>query len=168
MAVNSTIEQFSIEKEELLSIVPHRGRMLLLNRVVGYNLEERIIETEYHITEDCLFYDPAAKGVPSWVGVEFIAQTISAFSGIRDREKGDPPKIGFILGISQVRTGFPFFKTGSILTIRARQIERLDSLYVFNGEIFIKDKKAFEGRLTVVDVDDEQLQAIKKESDSIV
>jgi len=163
----------SIEKEDLLSILPHRGKMLLLSRVVGYNLEERTIEAEYHITEDCLFYDPAAAGVPSWVGVECIAQTISAFSGIRDRENGEPPKIGFILGVSQVRTGFPFFTIGSILTIRVRQIERLDSLYIFDGEIFIKDNtsfdsKVFEGRLTVIDVDNDQVQAIKKESDSIV
>jgi len=162
-----------MEKNDLLSILPHRGKMLLLSRVMNYNLEELTIEAEYHITEDCLFYDPAAGGVPSWVGVECIAQTAAALSGIRIRENGDPPKIGFILGISQVRAGFPFFSIGSILTIRVRQIERLDSLYIFDGEIFIKDSKGvdtkiLEGRLTVIDVDDEQAQALIKESDSIV
>jgi len=162
-----------IEKDDLLSILPHRGRMLLLSRVMDYNLEEQTIEAEYHITEDCLFYDPVAAGIPSWVGVEFIAQTAAALSGIRIRENGDPPKIGFILGISQVRAGFPFFTIGSILTIRVRQIERLDSLYIFDGEIFTKDgkgvdNKILEGRVTVVDVDDEQARALIKESDSIV
>jgi predicted hotdog family 3-hydroxylacyl-ACP dehydratase len=160
-------ERTIIEKEDLLSILPHRGRMLLLNRITGYNLEERLIEAEYHITEDCLFFDSTAAGVPSWTGFELIAQAISAFSGIRDRLQGKPPKIGFILGVSQLQTGVPFFETGSIITIRAKEIEHIDSLYVFTGELFIKDKKALECKLTVIDVDNEQVETIKKGSYSI-
>jgi len=144
-----------IEKEELLSILPHRGRMLLLSRVVAYNLEERSIETEYHVTEDCLFYDSAAMGVPAWVGFEFIAQSISAFSGIRDRAEGVPPKKGFVLAVSQLKMGLNFFKTGSIITIRSKEIENIYPVYAFEGEIFLDGKKVLEGRLTVMEVDSE-------------
>jgi predicted hotdog family 3-hydroxylacyl-ACP dehydratase len=153
-----------IEKEDLLSIVPHRGKMLLLSRVINYSMEDLTIEAEYHITEDCLFYDSAAAGVPAWVGFEFIAQAISAFSGIRNRENGEPPRIGFILAVSQVRIDIPFFKTASIITIRAKEIEQLDSLYIFKGEIFLEGRKVLEGRLTVLDADEEQAEAMKRES----
>jgi len=143
------------EKEELLSIVPHRGRMLLLNRVIGYDMKERSIETEYHITEDCIFFDSAAMGVPAWVGFEFMAQSISAFSGIRDKEKGEPPKRGFVLAVSKLQIGLPFFETGSIITIRAKEIDNMYPIYVFEGEIFLDGKKVLEGKLTVMEVDSE-------------
>jgi len=156
-----------IEKEELLSIIPHKGRMLLLSRVMRYDMEERIIETEYDVTKDCLFYDSIADGVPSWVCFEFIAQSIGAFSGIRNRILGIPTNIGFVLGISQVKTEIPFIKTGNVVTIKTKQIENIELLYVFTGEVFLEDRKIFEGKLTVVDLDDEHFKILKKESGSI-
>ena len=151
-----------IEKEDLRSVVPHRGKMLLLTRVKCYNLEERSITTEYDITKDCLFYDPELDGVPAWAGFEFIAQSISAISGIRDREMGMKPKFGFILSVSSMRIDLPFFKTGSTAEIKTEQIERMDSVYIFHGEINVEGKKILEGKLTVIDIDDEQFEAIKK------
>ena len=156
-----------IEKEELLSLIPHRGRMLLLDGVKWYNLEEQSLEAEYHITEECFFYDSVAAGVPAWVGFEFIAQAVSALTGIGYRERGEPLKLGFILGVSQVQIKHPFFKTGSIIVINVKEMERMDSLSVFNGEIFFEDEKVLEGKLTVMEVDDEKAQAMKEGSVAI-
>jgi predicted hotdog family 3-hydroxylacyl-ACP dehydratase len=156
-----------IEKEELLSIIPHRGRMLLLTKVNEYDLNEESIEVEYHLTEDCLFYDPAACGVPAWVGFEFIAQAVSAFMGIKTRIRGEPVKIGFILGVSQARMGLSFFKPGSIIVIKAKEYENMDPIYIYTGEIFIEGRKVFEGKLTVMEVDDKKAKAMKEGSDSI-
>jgi len=155
------------ENDDLLSIVPHRGRMLLLTKVNEYDLNEESIEAEYHVTQDCLFYDPAAVGVPAWVGFEFIAQAVSAYMGIKTRARGEPIKIGFVLSVSQVKIGLPFFKAGSILVIKAKEFECMDSMYIYLGEIFIEGKKVLEGKLTVMEVDDEKALTMKKESDSI-
>jgi predicted hotdog family 3-hydroxylacyl-ACP dehydratase len=150
-----------IEKNELLSVVPHRGRMLLLSKVNKYDLKEETVEAEYHITEDCLFYDPSIAGVPAWVGFEFIAQAISAYSGIKDREMGLPSKIGFILSVSQMEIGLSFFETGSILVIRTKEIECMDPLYIYKGEIFFQDKKVLEGKITVMKLDNEEGKQLK-------
>ena len=144
-----------IEKEELLSIIPHRGRMLLLSRIRNYDLVERTVEAEYQITEDCIFYDSAAKGVPAWVGFEFAAQAFCALCGIRDREMGVPPKKGFILAVSQMRIGLPFFRAGSIICIKAKETERMDPVCFLDGELFVDGKKVLEGKLTIMEVDDE-------------
>ena len=156
-----------IEKEELLTVIPHRGRMLLLSRVNMYNLEECSIEAEYRITEDCLFYDSAIAGVPAWVGFEFIAQAIAAFSGIRDRENGVPPKMGFILSVTSMQTGLFSFETGSTVEIRTREIERMNLLCTFEGEILLEGKKVLEGKITVMEVEHEQAEIMKKEYRSI-
>jgi len=156
-----------IEHEELLSIVPHRGKMLLLDKVINYCLEDRTVEVEYHVTKDCLFYDSTVGGIPAWVGFEFIAQTIGVLSGIRCRMNGKPPKIGFILSVSRVQMEMTIIKTESILRIKVKEIENVDALYVFTGEIFLEGRKIFEGKLMVIDLDEEQAELIKKGSDSI-
>ena len=150
-----------IETKDLPSIVPHRGKMLLLSKITGYNLEERILEAEYHITENCLFYDHVTGGVPGWVGFECIAQAIAALSGICSREKGEPaalassvnPRIGFILSISKMQVFLPVLKSGSTVVIKVKELECMDLVYNFDGQIFLDDKKALEGTLTVMEVE---------------
>ena len=145
-----------IEKEELLSVIPHRDRMLLLSRITSYNLEKRIVEAEYRITPDCIFYDSEAMGVPAWAGFEFIAQAFCALCGIRDREMGIPTRKGFILAVSQMKIGLPFFKAGSIICIKAKETERMDPVCFLDGELFVDNKKVLEGKLTIMEVNDEK------------
>ena len=147
-----------IEKNELLSVIPHKGKMVLLSRITNYNLENQTIEAEYDITKECIFYDPQIEGVPAWAGFEFIAQSIAAISGLKERAKNKPPKLGFVLGLSQVRINAPFFKLGSIVKIKTKKTENEYPVMYFIGELFVNDQKIFSGRLTVLEADDEQKQ----------
>jgi len=154
-----------IENEELLSVVPHRGKMLLLKRVKDYDLQEHTIEAECQIERNCIFFDSEKEGVPSWVGFEFIAQTVSAFIGIKNRER-KVNNIGLIMSVTQMRIGLPIFQTDSIITIKAKEVDGMDSVHVFEGEIFLEGEKVLEGKITVMDVDSEQV-VIKKESNAV-
>ena len=152
-----------IEKDELETIIPHRGKMLLLSRVNGYNLIERTISAEHNVTEDCIFYDANIGGIPSWVAFEFMAQAISSLSGMRDRELGIKPRIGFILSILSMRMEIPVFELGSRVDIHVRQEDRTDFIYTFNGEAFLEDKKAVEGKLMVMEVSEEMFNNLVAE-----
>jgi len=127
----------------------------MLDRIIKYNIHEKSIEAEYDITEDCLFYSSKEEGVPSWVGFEFIAQAISAFIGIRDREYGIPPKEGYILGISQMKIGLPFLRKNSIILIKSRELEGMHPVYVFEGEIRLNGQEVLSGKITVMEVSEE-------------
>ena len=151
-------------REELAYIMPHRGKMLLLSRVKEYNLKERSLCAEYYVTKDCLFYDPLIDGVPAWAGFEFIAQAISALCGLLLREIGEEPRIGFIMSISSMRIGLPVFKIGNLLEIRVREYDSVDMVYNFAGEIFLDGRKVIEGKLTVLDVTEEQMEILRKET----
>jgi len=144
-----------IEPEELQTLIPHKGKMLLLDRVIDYNIEGNI-QAEYNITEDCLFYDPSVNGVPSWAGFEFMAQAVSALSGIRFRSRGEKPKIGFILNVQSVQILIPVFKNGSSLDIRMNEIDCTDMIYTYEGKILVKNEKIMEGRLMVMETNDEK------------
>ncbi len=151
-----------IEKEELLTLIPHKGKMMLLNRVIDYDIKHSI-RSEYNITKSCLFYDPVLDGVPSWAGFEFMAQTISVLTGIRKREKGEKPTIGFILSIPSMRMEIPVFKNGDLLDIRAKETDCTDMIYTFEGAIFLRDKKVMEGSLMVMEVSDEKFKSLTAE-----
>ena len=153
-----------IEKEDLASLIPHKGKMMFLSRVREYNLDERSLCAECHITEDCLFYDPAIGAVPAWVGFEFMAQAISALSGIQGRIMGVEPRIGFIMSVSFMQIALPSFKAGSIVEVKVKEKNSMDTVYNFTGEIFLEGRKVMEGSLTVMDATDKQIETIRKEN----
>ena len=140
--------------EELQSLIPHRGKMLLLSRVKEYNSMEGSLCAEYDITEQCIFYDKIVKGVPAWVGFEFMAQAISVLSGIRNRELGRKPKMGFILSIPFMRLDIPVFELGRTVELRIKENDSLDLIYTFGGEAFLDGVKVMEGKLMVMETNE--------------
>jgi predicted hotdog family 3-hydroxylacyl-ACP dehydratase len=144
-----------IEREELETLIPHKGKMLLLDRVIEYN-NDHSLRAEYDITGNCIFYDPALEGVPAWAAFEFMAQAVSAFTGIRCRERGEKPKIGFILSIPSMRMEIPFFKNGSTVAVHVKETDCTDTIYTFDGEAFLEGRKVMEGNLMVIEVSDER------------
>jgi len=142
------------EKEELQSLIPHRGKMLLLSRVKDYNPIEGYLCAEYDITEQCIFYDERVKGVPAWAGFEFMAQAISVLSGIRNRELGRKPKMGFILSIPFMHLDIPVFELGRTVEIRVRENDNMDLVYTFEGEALLDGVKAMEGKLMVMETNE--------------
>jgi len=133
------------------SIVPHKGKMLLLSRIVSYDLEEQTLCAEYDITEDCIFYNKVIKGVPAYAGFEFIAQAIAAFSGIRGHLSGEEPKIGYILSVSSMQIDNHLFQAGSTVQIKVKGDGCMDQVFNFEGTIFLGGKKAVDGKLTVIE-----------------
>ncbi|MCL2294638.1 MAG: thioester dehydrase [Spirochaetes bacterium] len=156
-----------LDKEELGALVPHSGKMLLLSRIKEYDLSERTLSAECDITEDNIFYDSAIGGVPAWVGFEFIAQAISSLSGLWGREKGEKPKIGFILSVSAMQINIPFFKTGSIVNVRVKESARMEQVYTFEGEVLLEDRSVLKGKLTVMDADDDQTKSLAGRLDQV-
>jgi predicted hotdog family 3-hydroxylacyl-ACP dehydratase len=153
-----------IDKDEMISLLPHRGRMLLLSRVLEYDIEKRRLFAEYEISRDCIFYDPLLGGVPGWAGFEFMAQAISVLSGLAGRQKGEAPKMGLILSVSGMNIYTPVLRVGKILRIRVEEDGRLDLVYTFRGGIFLEDEKAAEAKLTVMDVDEGFAENMRKGS----
>jgi predicted hotdog family 3-hydroxylacyl-ACP dehydratase len=147
-------ESVLIEGGELINLVPHKGRMFLLSRVTSYDSEKRRLASEYDITEDCLFYDRELQGVPAWVGFEFMAQSISALSGLDGRGRGEPPKFGFILSVSGLEVKIPCFKKGSTAVIEVEEETMVDNVYSFRCRVSSEGKPALEARLTVMEADD--------------
>lgn len=145
---------------EISELVPHSGKMSLLTRVVNYG--DDWLEAEVDVLEGSMFVE--GQGVPSWVGIEYMAQAVAAFAGIQEKENGGKPKMGFLLGTRRYNIDAEWFPIGVTLavkvvrdmvaenglhvfqtTIMAPEISASASLNVFqpdNAEQFIKESKA--------------------------
>jgi predicted hotdog family 3-hydroxylacyl-ACP dehydratase len=147
-----------IEREELLSIIPHQGKMVLLDRIIDYDLENHRLTAEYEVSPDCLFYDPKLGGIPSWVSFECIAQSVSALAGIYNRMAEKKPRLGFILSVSNLKIAVPVIRP-ALLRIRIHEDCRMDDILNYQGEVFLQDTFLLAANLTVMETNDFSLLA---------
>ncbi|WP_347176276.1 hotdog family protein [Undibacterium sp. TS12] len=94
-------------------VVPHSGEMVLLDRLLA--VDDETLCAEVRIESGTLFCD--ANGVGSWVGIEYMAQAIAAHAGYLATIKGEPVKVGFLLGSRRYEASVPLFALGSVLHI---------------------------------------------------
>ncbi len=107
--------------------MPHSGAMLLIDRVIDHGQE--FVITELDVGPRLPFF--INDRVPAYLGIEIMAQSIAAWSGIC---RGDPesrPPIGFLLGTRSYISSLRYFSGGCILKIHAHQILENEGLAMF-------------------------------------
>jgi predicted hotdog family 3-hydroxylacyl-ACP dehydratase len=98
------------------ALIPHRGAMRLLDRVLEADGERVLAEVE--VPFDGLFVRDGA--VPSWIGIEYMAQAVAAWAGLRARQGGGAPRPGLLLGTRRYEARCDGFASGSRLQVEAR------------------------------------------------
>nr|WP_315395905.1 hotdog family protein [uncultured Duganella sp.] len=109
----STVAMPDVEK-----LVPHSGQMVLLDRVLSAGRDD--LCAEVRIRADSVL--AGELGVGSWVGIEYMAQAISAHAGWLSHQRGGDVKVGFLLGSRKYDTSVPYFKPGSVLLVRVHRV----------------------------------------------
>ena len=94
-------------------LLPHGSAMTVIDRLAEYDVKRSVATVA--IDRDSPFF--AGTGVPAWVGIEYMAQTIAAHAGYEARLRGEGPTIGFLLGTRAYRSEVAEFSLGSALTI---------------------------------------------------
>jgi len=143
-----------IENEEILEFLPHRGKMLFINRVMEYDINTSFLRSEFDVNENCLFYDPCLDGIPGYICFEFMAQSISILSGITGKYYNKLPIIGFILSVASLKINQTLFKNGDIIEITVKEIQKLDNVSIFQCDAAVADNIAVQARLMLMDIED--------------
>ena len=141
-----------IEHEELATLVPHKGKMFIIDRITEAQANDWSIESETKITPNFMFYDKNLDGVPNYACFEIIAQTVSALTGLYARENNLPPNMGFILSVSNLHFDFDSLASGDVVRAKAVREAAVDKVYSFRAELFVNDKASGGGKLTVMEV----------------
>ena len=102
----------------IAEVVPHAGEMILLDSIEVFEAER--ITCARTIQSDGMFVD-ADGSLPSWVGVELMAQAIAAWAGCRARAEQRPVQLGFLLGTRHYVCNVDTFPSGVFLRIEAER-----------------------------------------------
>ena len=102
-------------------ILPQGGRMRLLDELLDHGPEHVTCGVTLH--SGSMFCD-GAHGVPAWVGLEYMAQTCCAFSGVEEVRAGLEPSIGLLLGTRSYRCEVEWFPVGATLRVHADLLMR--------------------------------------------
>ena len=92
--------------------------MLLLTDVVETGPAHAV--TEVRIGPQSSFFQ-APSGVPSWVGIEYMAQTIAVLAGSQATGAGDAAPLGYLLGTRKYHCETPWFADGLVLRVRCEE-----------------------------------------------
>ncbi|MCF8467122.1 MAG: hypothetical protein K9G33_06945 [Sneathiella sp.] len=126
-------------------VLYHAPPMILIDRVNAYD-EETVISC-VEITDESPFVD--AGEVPAYVGIEYMAQSIAAYSGIKARNSGAPVKIGYLVSARNMTMACPGFKVGDRLEITVHLVYDETPMAVFDCTIRKDKALVAEARLNV-------------------
>jgi predicted hotdog family 3-hydroxylacyl-ACP dehydratase len=107
-------------------LLPHAPPMILIDEVV--EATEGLIVARVTLRPTSFFVE--GDRVPAIVAIEYMAQTVGAYAGLRARAAGNAPKIGFLLGSRELTLDVDAFAVGDELRIEARHVwgdERIGS-----------------------------------------
>lgn len=120
------------KKYQVAEVIPHSGDMILIDEIISYSEDSLVASVT--ITDSSLFGDKT-NGVPTWVGIEYMAQTVAAWAGVQARISNEPIKLGFLLGTRQYIVQQNYFAIGSKLLITVEQTYNENGMGVFECQI---------------------------------
>ncbi len=120
-----------IDCTDITALIPHSGSMVLLDRIIDF--DEYTLSAELVVRGDNLLGND--KTVPAWAGIEYMAQAIAAYAGIKSKLAGEPIKLGFLLGTRSYTSNVASFAVGTALTIQVKNIIQDDKLGVFDCKL---------------------------------
>ena len=112
-------------------LIPHDPPMVLLDRVLS--CDETALVAQIEIRPGLPFCE--SDGVPAWVGIEYMAQSVAAHAGVQARARGDSPSIGFLLGTRAYKSSVSVFPKGSKLQIMVEKLFTDSGLAAFSYRI---------------------------------
>lgn len=129
----------------LVELLPHRGQMILLDEVIGWDGE--VAHCRVVITEGRPFV--TATGAETVVVIEYMAQCVAAWVALSGRERGEPVQIGYLLGCRELRMQRDRLPVGLRLDVTARRVWGNDALGSFTCEVRDAEGLVSEATLSV-------------------
>ena len=138
-------------------LLAHGQEMTIIDRLVAYDAKKSVAVVD--VTPRSVFFEKT--GVPAWVGIEYMAQTVAAHTGFEARLRGEPPAIGFLLGTRAYECVVGEFPIGARLTISVEPLLMDSGFGSFNCSIKT-DRILAAAVLNIYQPDDDEVAQIRQ------
>ncbi|WP_394173840.1 ApeP family dehydratase [Thalassotalea litorea] len=137
----------------IVDVLAHRPPMVLLDSLVEFDRQSAICEVTIQTSSP--FYQDVIKGVPAYIGIEYMAQTIAAYAGANALNDGEQVKPGFLLGSRKYKIFESNFNVQTRYEIKVEEVYKEDSgLSVFDCAIYEGNNLVVVAKLNVFQPDD--------------
>ncbi len=134
------------------NLILHRPPMLLLESVAEWN--ETGLSAVVNPAASHLFADPDGA-IPAWVGIEYMAQAISAYSGIQAKLRSESISVGLLLGTRKYTAQVASFAPKQKLLVRVRELLRDETnLVLFACQIYANETLLASAEIKAIEPDD--------------
>jgi predicted hotdog family 3-hydroxylacyl-ACP dehydratase len=138
---------------DITRLLPHKGSAVLIDEVLGDTPDSIRVAT--HITRAHPYF-VEGHGVPSWVGIEMMAQAIAAHAGLAGRRERREPRTGMLLGTRRYETTTAWFPEGARLEILAeREFGENSGLAACNCDVSCDGQTLAKATIIIIEIDDE-------------
>ncbi|WP_039849742.1 hotdog family protein [Grimontia indica] len=145
---------------QLHELLPHEAPMILLDTLI--DVGDLHVHCQVTSSESSLFFDKNMNGIPGWVGIEFMAQSVAAWSGYQASKDNKAPPIGFLLGSRRYKCDTPSFPAGALLNVRANHVMESNGMAVFACTIEHEGEELASAQLNAYVPSEEKLQQMLK------
>lgn len=109
--------------------------MILIDKIISYQKDNLV--TQVTITPQSAYFDDARQGVPNYVGIEYMAQSIAALAGVEAKLKNDKIRVGFLLGSRKLALHLPQYQLHQTYQVQVSRLYQEDTgLAVFDCQIY--------------------------------
>jgi predicted hotdog family 3-hydroxylacyl-ACP dehydratase len=106
--------------------------MLLLDRVLVHEATHTVCATS---ADRSPLFASANGSVPSWVGIEYMAQCAAVHGELANRRRGEVPRPGLLLGSRRIKIHRDAFAAGDPLEVTARHHMGESGLVAFDCSV---------------------------------
>jgi predicted hotdog family 3-hydroxylacyl-ACP dehydratase len=128
--------------------IPHRQPMVLISNLLEFEADNLLTQTQVSATSP--YFDDSLQGVPNYVGIEYMAQSIAALAGVEALLKQDIIRVGFLLGTRKLKMHISHFKAGETYQTQVTRLYQEESgLAVFDCKIMHNKQIVAEANVNV-------------------
>ncbi|WP_159737559.1 hotdog family protein [Vibrio atypicus] len=140
-------------------LLPHDKPMILIDRAL--DIQQDTIHCQVEISASNPFFNSDSQTIPAYVGIEFMAQSVAAWSGYHAMQRDEEPPIGFLLGSRRYASDIDMFAQGQLLDIYAEKMMEDNGMAVFKAHIELEQQQIASCQLNVYVPSPEKLQEMK-------
>ena len=115
----------------IAELLPHAHPMILVDRVSSFQPGRAVCEVV--LRPDSPFVEEGQ--VRALVAIEYMAQSVAAYAGLRARTRGDAPSLGFLLGSRDLKLHVERLHAGDALRVEIEHVFGDDQLGSFKCQV---------------------------------
>ncbi|MBO7520656.1 MAG: hypothetical protein J6T16_00250 [Opitutales bacterium] len=127
---------------EIGELLPHAKPMIVLDEVVGFDLENSVARASFTVKPSDVFFEEDLRGIAPHFALEYMAQAIGVFVGLwgKARDPDFKQEIGFVLGSRKMMLNVGVFEEGKTYFVEAKKVFFDSEMASFDCAIYGEDK----------------------------